>query len=235
MCIQFLDADDYILPEKIAHQVEHLLRTGDDVVYGDWRYQFEKENAAPELGPVVISESKPDLLDALLSRWWVPPVAILFRREAALRFGWDETLKAAQDTDFIVALTLAGARIGYQPGCHSIYRRYGRVTVSTGNIPRWIGGHERVLEKIVAALTADGRLDRYRRGLASYYFFVAKTSYDFDRKKFRAALRSAFAIDPKFRPPESRFYNLCQRLFGFDIAERVVRLRRRFSSSPDVV
>src|SRR2546421_11836378 len=38
--IQFLDADDYLLSQKIETQVAFLEKTGADVVYGDWRYKW---------------------------------------------------------------------------------------------------------------------------------------------------------------------------------------------------
>ncbi|HIK16972.1 MAG TPA: glycosyltransferase family 2 protein [Leptolyngbyaceae cyanobacterium M33_DOE_097] len=38
--IQFLDADDVILPDKIKCQVECLKSSSADVVYSDWRYIY---------------------------------------------------------------------------------------------------------------------------------------------------------------------------------------------------
>ena len=37
--IQYLDADDYLEPDKISRQVQFLEETKADVVYGDWRYR----------------------------------------------------------------------------------------------------------------------------------------------------------------------------------------------------
>lgn len=38
--IQFLDADDYLLPEKIERQVALLETEGGDTVYGDWQFRY---------------------------------------------------------------------------------------------------------------------------------------------------------------------------------------------------
>ncbi len=81
---------------------------------------------------VAVSGERPDVLTALLANSWVAPCALLFRREIVQRCGgWDESLEAAQDRDFMVSLALSGTRILYQPGCYSIYRHYGNVTVGT--------------------------------------------------------------------------------------------------------
>src|SRR5205823_4434099 len=37
--VQYLDADDYLGPEKIARQVQFLEQTNADAVYGDFRYR----------------------------------------------------------------------------------------------------------------------------------------------------------------------------------------------------
>jgi glycosyltransferase involved in cell wall biosynthesis len=44
--LQFLDTDDYLLPEKIEPQVRHLEQTGADIVYGDWHYQRHLPNGS---------------------------------------------------------------------------------------------------------------------------------------------------------------------------------------------
>src|SRR4029450_6412226 len=53
--IQFLDADDYLLPEKIARQVGFLEESGVDVVYGDWRHEHFGPNGSSWLEEIAIS------------------------------------------------------------------------------------------------------------------------------------------------------------------------------------
>ena len=40
--IQYLDADDYLKPEKIERQVNFLKETSADIVYGDWQHQYHE-------------------------------------------------------------------------------------------------------------------------------------------------------------------------------------------------
>lgn len=227
--IQFLDADDCLLPEKIERQVSCLESGKADVVYGDWRHQHHRPDGKVELEEAAISGEHADILAALLSDWWVAPAAILFRRSAVERAGgWDESLTAAQDRDFFISVAMTGATIVYQPGCHSIYRRYGNVTVSTGNRLRWLDNHSRVLDKSAAALGAKNDLkSKYQKALASSYFNLARTYYDLDRGKYRDAMKKVFALDPEFQPKESAIYGTAQRLFGFDTAELLASWKRR--------
>jgi glycosyltransferase involved in cell wall biosynthesis len=227
--IQFLDADDYLLPEKIKRQVHFLEETRADVVYGDWRHQFHSPDGTDYLGDVHVSNAQEDVLESLLRNWWVANLAILFKRDLVIQSGgWDEALKAGQDKDFFISVAFAGANIQYQPGCHSIYRRYGAVTVSTSNTLRWLNNHRLILEKIENSLRKSDRLsERYRQALAQSYFTYARNYYDVDRSQYHELMKRVLHLWPQFRPQESRIYNSVQQLGGFAIAERLASCLRR--------
>ena len=227
--IQFLDADDYLLPEKIERQVAFLGETGADVVYGDWQHRYHEPDGSSYLGEVHISGMQEDVLESLLAGWWVAPAALLWRRQLVLDCGgWDETLAAAQDRDFFTSAALRGADIRYQPGCFSVYRRYGNVTVSTFSRPIWLENHQRVLEKAECELRATGRLDSiYQQALATSYFRLARNYYELDRGEYQRLLTKTLALWPDFRSGHSRLYNTVSRLFGFALADRLASYKRR--------
>lgn len=227
--IQFLDADDYLLPEKIARQVACLETTGADVVYGDWRHQHHRADGRVEMEAVAVSGEKSDVLEALLSGWWVANMGFLFRRHIVEAVqGWDESLAAAQDTDFIISVALAGAKIRYQPGCESIYRRYGNVTVGTSKRPRWLENHGRVLDKAREALIRTSRLTpNYRQVLARSYFQIARGCFEFNRPQFDAVMARVLELEPEFQPQAGTLYNAVQRLIGFKGAEWVAYAKRQ--------
>lgn len=181
--IQYLDADDYLLPDKIKMQVQFLEETTADIVYGDLRYQHHltpdiviQENAIL-LG---IPAPHQDVLECLLIYGNLSPSPYLFRRETILLSeGWDERLKASQDRDFLISLLLNGANITYQPGYYSIYRRYGNVTVSTANkMILWKSSWE-VLKKAEAKLLSLDRLcPHYKIALAKAYSLMIRLYRD---------------------------------------------------------
>lgn len=227
--IQFLDADDYILPIKIACQIAFLQETGADVVYGDWRHEYCNEGSTCGLGPVNIPGTQEDVLAALLGGWWTANLTLLFRRAVVEQTGgWDESLAAGQDRDFFQSVALTGADIRYQPGCHSIYRRYGAVTVSTSNRLRWLENHQRILEKAEARLLQMNKMTAiYRQALARSYFHVARNYYQHDRTQYAALISKTLALDPGFAPQESTLYNAVYRMLGFEWAERMALFKHR--------
>jgi glycosyltransferase involved in cell wall biosynthesis len=228
--IQFLDADDYLLPEKIETQVACLQSNEADVVYGDWRHLCHLPEGRAEFEEVTVSGGHADMLQALLGGWWVASHAVLLRRQAVSRIGgWDESLKAAQDTDLMIRLALAESHFVYQPGCHSIYRRYGNVTVGTGNRLRSLDNHSRVLDKAIAALDAKKDMKhKYRRNLAQSFFRLAHTYFDLDRTKYESTMEKALSLDPEFSPSASPVYRTVQWLLGFRTADLLASWKRRF-------
>jgi len=226
--IQFLDADDFLLPGKLEHQAAVMAETGVAAVYGDWQHQFHEPDGRVWLQEPKIPGTPPDILEALIADWWLPPVALLYRRKIVEAVGgWDESLPAAQDRDFFLRVAMATDRIEYAPGCESVYRRYGAVTVSTGSLERWALSHLRVSEKMEALLAEAGRLTpAYQRALARSYFALARNISDFDAPRARAVECHVRMLDPGFSPPGNPFYAVCYRLLGFSGAERAAKVKR---------
>ncbi|YAF94118.1 MAG: glycosyltransferase [Nodularia sp. CChRGM 3473] len=222
--IQYLDADDYILPEKIARQVRFLEETGADVVYGDWRHQRHLPNGSKYLENIEISEAQTDILASLLANWWVALAALLYKRSVVENSGgWDETLTAAQDRDFFISVVMNKAKVVYQPGCYAIYRRYGFVTVSTSSKSRWLKNHYLVLGKVEKKLLQTNQLSmKYRHALAKSYFELAREALFFDYSQYLIFLEEALMIFPDFQANSKKaIYKIVQNILGFRQTERI--------------
>lgn len=229
--IQYLDADDFLLPEKIQHQMEFMSSTGAEVVYGDWRHQFHLPNGEVKEGEVIVSGIQQDVLESALGGWWVPNMALLYKREVVEKSGgWDESLTAQNDHDFLLSVTLLGVDIRYQSGCYSVYRRYGNVTLGTSDKKRFFVQDGIALEKAEAKLIAEKRLSRnFANAIASSYFRVARGLYDYDTAKYHYYINKMKHIAPNFTPQGTRTYRALQSLMGYTAADQVASLKRRFT------
>lgn len=227
--IQYLDADDYLLPEKIEAQVRCLEATEGDVAYGNWRYQNHTSDGKISLEEIQICGPKTDFLESLLSNEnWVPLVGVLFTRKTVEKTGgWDENLKAAQDRDFLISTAINNSHFVYQPDCHSIYRKHGNVTVSTSCRRRWLESHCLVMQKAARKLASLGRLSpQYRRALAHAYFCMGRNylysdypySQDLEHGKFLEFLQileKALVFDEKYQSPSRNLtHKITQKLLG---------------------
>lgn len=230
--IQFLDADDYLLPKKIEKQTQFLETTGVDVVYGDWQHQYHLESGEVALDDVKTSGNQPDILKSLLSDWWVSPACLLFRRGVVeASGGWDEALSAGQDRDFFLAVVTSGAQVGYQPECDSVYRRYGNVTVSSASQERYLENHLKILEKYETQLSKENRLlDAYKDALAQSYFIIARRYLEINPALYSQFLEKTLSLSPKFQAQSSErtfVYSFAQKVLGFRKLEfLVVKLKQ---------
>ncbi len=155
--------------------------------------------------------------------------------------GWDETLRAAQDRDFFTSVALSGAKIRYQTGCYSIYRRYGAVTVSSSNLGRWVESHCITLKKAELALARTSRLtEEYRTALATGYIEVARTLANYDSpgtivratyaKILDGLINKILELCPHFQAvDETSLFIMLDWLLGFKVAMHLfwVRLATR--------
>ncbi len=237
--IQFLDADDYILPEKIERQVRFLEETGADVVYGDWRYKRHLPDGTSYLDTIQIPGEQADILESLLANWWTAVASLFYRRSAVEKSGgWDEQLQVAQDRDFFLSVVINGAKVVYQPGCYSVYRRYGNVTVSTSSKSRWIQSHIVVLAKVEKQLLQLNKLsNKYRYAIAFCYFELARESliHNNDYTLYLQLIEQVVTMYPQFKRESQRaIYNLLQNIWGFRLCEKMVCysfLTRKFINS----
>ncbi|BCX03811.1 MAG: hypothetical protein KatS3mg053_1749 [Candidatus Roseilinea sp.] len=226
--LQFLDADDYLLPEKVAAQVALLEATNADAVYCDYAF-LTCRDGAPCLGPFSAVNVQPDLLTALLRGCWIPPHALLWRRKAIEALGgWDEAFFAAQDYDLMLRAALRGLRLHYQPGHWAVVRRYGNLTVSTSDPLRRLQYRARALEKVERQLAADETLrERYASELARAYFRTAREWYPLDRRAAAQLSARSLSLDPAFAPRHSLAYDAAFGLLGFAPTEALVQAWRR--------
>ncbi len=225
--IQFLDADDFILPGKIARQINFLEATGADAVYGDWRYQGHQSNGVIFLDEIEKPGTQTDILQSLIENWWTAVASLLYRRTTVEKSsGWDENFSAAQDRDFIISVVMSGAKVVYQPGCYSIYRRYGNITVSTASKPRWVENHCKVLQKVETRLSQQYQQKipvNYRRALAEGYFELARDYMYIDYSLYLKFMDKSLTLCPDFKHQTSRIiYRLVQDIFGFRFSEKIV-------------
>lgn len=227
--IQYLDADDYLLPEKIELQLMFLQESQVDVAFEDWQIFDESVDGTRKFRPVAISWKDGDMLTALLHIWSPPPCAFLFRRSAIERAGgWTEGLSSAQDWDLHIRAALAGVSYGYLPGCYSAMRRSPAPTVTSRDRNNFNANLEKILQKTEMTLLERGGLrEEYKYALANSYFKLARSGYfRTNRSHYDELLHHARRLSPAFKDEMSLPYRITSSVFGVGVAERLCLLKR---------
>jgi glycosyltransferase involved in cell wall biosynthesis len=106
--IQFLDADDELLPGKIEHQLRLIQHNSADVVIGNSNVRAIRDG-------VVVESVRPlasDIWTGLIKSNLGITSANLWKKETLLAVdGWDEELTSSQEYDLLFRLLKAGAEI----------------------------------------------------------------------------------------------------------------------------
>jgi glycosyltransferase involved in cell wall biosynthesis len=230
--LQYLDADDLILPEKITRQVEFLERHTDcDVVCSPIIEEYMKDGRL-----VRVETHFPEPLDPwiLLALWHLPQTGgPLWRRTALQRVGgWRIGQPCCQEHELYLRLLEGGHRFEFCDSCLAVYRNWNhgrRVTVELRN--EVVRQRILIFDRIENVLRERRELTPLRhRAVNDARLELARGAWSNDR---------AFALNiiqrikesnpfycPSARPASPAAYRFAYRLLGFRGAESLAQLKR---------
>lgn len=133
--LQFVDSDDQLTPGTMQNRLAAITESGADAAYTDWRKLRESSSGSFVQDEIIVPPRMLLEEDAEAacadSRFWLPPVAILYRREIVERVGgWRANLPVIQDARFLFDVAAQGAKFCHVPGIGALYR------VSAGSLSR---------------------------------------------------------------------------------------------------
>lgn len=180
--IQFLDADDELMPEKIARQLE-IARAGSfDVISGAYL-------SSRAIGGTVVEKLRlpkmENIWKSLISSKLGITSANLWKKEALLKvYGWDESLSSSQEYDLLFRLLTVKVRIGFDFSPQTIIHSLENSVSNTTSSKR--------LEKIM-----DDRINlrfRMKKYLINEGLFTQEISAFFDSYLYRLLIRRRHLI-----------------------------------------
>ena len=233
--LQYLDADDYLLPEKIEQQFRQVSSQPQvDVIYSPVILEYWTQNKSRIQKPA--RNQSFDLWVSLI-RWFLPQTgAVLWRKSALIDVGaWRPDQPCCQEHELYFRLLLAGKLFQYCPIPGAVYRQWSDVTVCHRNPLQTLFQRLQIVDSSDAHLEGIGQLNDARRDAI---FFArlecARSIYQFDQA---AALRVADAArrrHPTYKlPPADCFpvaYRRVYQIAGFRTAERTAQLTRHWRS-----
>ena len=221
--IQFLDADDVLKPEKLAHQIELIKQNHfPSIIIGSYSRQSES-------GKVLKEKIYPEKPSELI---WVKLMesdlgitsANLFRRKILVENGirWNEKLKSSQEYYLMFEVMKISPNLVFDPDIQTIvyHRDFGSISQLTEseNLLRFLDVRVEMIEYVKTILNKNDLQDCYQALFhtlrAVYPEFPEKATQYF--KKY---------IPTTFRPTISstvtRYYLMLFNLIGFENAEKL--------------
>ncbi len=175
----FLDADDLMAPDTLAHLAGALQKADRAIACCPWR-RYELVGDCWRAGPASCAPRRPwhDDIAAWLTGWYHPPCSVLWSRsgyEAA--GGWDPTMSVNDDGEMMLRALIAGVPLIRSGGGIGYYRRQpsGMMSLSGHNwSAEGLQARLRVLEKVETQLRETGRAGQYSAALAEAYDIIAR-------------------------------------------------------------
>ncbi len=225
--LQFLDADDYLEPEKIAQQ---FAETADgeaaDVIYSP-TWMEDSRTGQRELGVV---ETERDLYTQWIT-WQLPQTGGCLWRKSALDAlcGWRQDQPCCQEHELYLRALQAGLRFAFAPTPHAVYRLWSEETLCRRNPRQVIEVKTALLEQLKTWLE-ERKLwqPEHARAMGRACFEMARTWARDDlagAARYHAARRARGMIVPS-GPAAPANYLAVYNLLGFAIAERAARWLR---------
>ena len=228
--LQYLDADDYLLPEKVARQMNYLDTAPDtDVVFGPVTMEHWSDSDVRRMEQAIPA---PHDVWVLLARWYLPQTgAVLWRKRSIVDVGgWKPDQPCCQEHELYLRLLRAGKLFRYCSSNGAVYRQWSEDTVCKRDVGEV---HRRRLEIEQQAedfLRLRGELTAERRwAINQARFEMARIAWQYDPQFAGEVLQSIRCSQPGFRPSGRAaplHYRLVYNLFGFEAAERLASLRR---------
>ena len=228
--LQYLDADDLLVRDKLMRQVQALENTGADVAYGDWQGLVHQSDNTFKPGDVMQRKMEEEPEIALLVDFWCPPAAYLFHREIVERVGgWNEQLPIIQDARFALDCALHGATFTYCRGTVAYYRIHSQGSVSRRDPAAFINDCLRSAREVEKWFLEHGGISAKRRAaLIKVFEQVARATYENIPDTFETAYQALERLSPGgYMPSHPRHLALAAKIVGYRHAEALaVRYRK---------
>lgn len=238
--LQYLDADDYLLPNKVRRQLEVLEdNLSADVIFSPVMLDeslMAEGHVAPRSDSWCIPTS--DMWIAL-ARWRIPQTGgLIIRRQALVDIaGWKATQPCCQDNELCLRLLMKAKRFVYCPVDGAVYRIGDKRTVSSRDKPLVRQHRLEILQSAEGFLRASHALSKERlTAINQTRFEIARIAWLTNPSEATQIVDAIHHVQPDFLPRETApmTYRLLYNYFGFRFAQLVADLRRSVKSAVPV-
>lgn len=234
--LQYLDADDYLLPDKVARQVEFIKQNSDtDIVYSPSiiQHHYKQPDKTNKIDQAILPIPQPHDSWILLARWYLPQTGSpLWRKQAIINVGgWRENQPCCQEHELYLRLLQGGNKFSYFDYAGSVYRQWSESTVCKQNKRETYIRRLTITDKLEQYLAETKQLTQLRQHqINQARFECARIIWLWNKQWANKIIKQIRNCDRTFIPsgecaPE--IYRLMYQFLGFDIAEKLAAMKRQ--------
>lgn len=229
--LQYLDSDDYILPDKISKQIQFIVDNPEtDIVYSPTILQHHIENQTrQEILPI----PQPHDPWILLARWYLPQTGSpLWRKQAIIDVGgWKPDQPCCQEHELYLRLLKAKKRFLYFSYASSVYRQWSESTVCKKNKTQTYRRRLEITDRIEQHLQETKQLIKPRQNAINQARFeCARIIWLKDKQWAKNIIQQIQSCDRNFIPSGDcapQIYRQMYKLLGFNMAEKIAAMKRQ--------
>ncbi|MBK1987109.1 glycosyltransferase family 2 protein [Sphaerospermopsis aphanizomenoides BCCUSP55] len=228
--LQYLDADDYLLPRKIEQQINFLDQvTSADIIYSPSIFEYwESKMVKQEIFPI----PEPHDPWILLALWYLPQTGSpLWKKQAILDVGgWKADQPVCQEHNLYLRLLKAGKKFEYCHDSGSVYRQWSESTVCKKD--KTLTYHHRlaITEQLESHLKLINELNNERLyAINKSRFDCARMIWLFNSSWAKSIIKKIYDSEHDFKLPSSKvtiFYQIIYHFLGFEAAEITAKFKR---------
>ena len=228
--VQYLDADDFLLPDKIEQQL-HEGSSDSDVLYGP--VTIHQSNSQKRTLLPIPEQDDPW---QLLIRWQLPQTGGSLWKAEKLRSvgGWNDAQPVCQEHELYLRMLEAGMIFERTNASGAIYRIWSEETVCRRNPLATFEMKMKIVSRVETVLRNRQQLDDERKTcLAHARLECARAVYNLDPDFALSLSLEAERISPGYVPQVSEafpsIYRIIYRILGFRSAEMIAGLKRKLA------
>ena len=225
--VQFLDADDELMPGKIEDQLAIGREVRADVLAGGVTCEVWRDGVPQR--PEAIKVGEDDDLIALWLAWRFPQTGgILWRRDKLLGMGgWKVDMPCCQDYEVVMRAFQTGLKVVSTPGTGAIYRHWSEETLSRKNVTETLQVRTSLCLEMRNWLEDTGAYSAGRRSaLGRSLFEMSRSLAKYDLEKAAEYYQAHWRDMTETGPAAPWHYLLAKRTFGFRNAEKLAAYLR---------
>ena len=237
--LQYLDADDYLLPNKIASQMRFLATAPQtDIVYGPVTLEHRYDDVVRR---EQLTIPAPHDEWVLLARWFLPQTGAALWRKVAIEDvgGWKPDQPCCQEHELYLRLLIAGKRFTHCVLGGAIYRQWSDQTVCKRDLREVHRRRLKIEQEAEDYLKKVGQLTPARLSAINQgRFEIARIAWRYDQALAQGIMATVQRSHPEFIPVGNAapwHYQLAWRLLGFPRAQQLADWRRRWFARHDAV
>ena len=228
--VQYLDADDYLLPDKIENQLDFIQQNPNvDIVFSPSLIEYCSGIQSHQEIRTIPEPHDPWIL---LARWYLPQTGSpLWRKQAIVDAGkWKIDQPCCQEHELYLRLLKSEKRFAYLADAGSVYRQWSEKTVCKKNMPEVFRRRLAIEDDLEAYLIETGRMSGDRQwAINQARFECARLIWLFDRRWAKQVAKK-IQRQKGFLPAGASApgqYQTIYKLLGFSSAEKLAALRRK--------